>query len=56
MKKITKEKLRQAAEICDEEDRSIEYMIEFMKGVVGVDHDCVMKYLTKYYFPNEEEV
>lgn len=45
MKESTREKLRQAEHICNQEDRSTEYMIQFMQDYAGVDFDCVMKYL-----------
>ena len=47
MKKSTMDKLKQAQDICDDEDRSTEYMIEFMKHYAGVNHDCVMNYIRK---------
>ena len=50
MKKQTKAKLLEAYEICDNEDRSTEYMIQFMMDFANVDHDCVMSYLLKYHF------
>ena len=45
MKQITKEKLQQARDICDEEDRSTEYMIQFMQDHANVDFECVMSYI-----------
>ncbi len=47
MKAETKELLAIAQEMCEDEDRSIEYMISFMMDSAGVNHDCVMAYLTK---------
>ncbi len=47
MKKITEEKLREAETICDDEDRSTEYMIQFMQDYANVSFDCVMKYIRK---------
>lgn len=47
--KISKAKLallREAQEICDEEDRSTEYMIQFMQDYAGCSFDQVIAYLT----------
>lgn len=46
MKYITKLKLAAIHNLCDYEDKSTEYMIQFMQDTVGVDHDCVMNYLS----------
>lgn len=45
MKYITKLKLAAIHLVCDEEDRSTEYMIQYMQDMCKVDHDCVMNYL-----------
>jgi hypothetical protein len=45
MKAKTKELLKQAIEICDKEDRSTAYTIQFMQDYAKVDFDCVIKYL-----------
>ena len=46
MKAKTKELLKQAKEICDKEDRSTAYTIQFMQDYANVDFDCVMEYIT----------
>ena len=45
MKPETKANLIEAQKICDDEDRSTEYMIQFMQDYARVDFDCVMKFL-----------
>lgn len=50
MKKETKAKLLEAYKICENEDRSTEYTIQFMMDFADVDYDCVMNYLLKYHF------
>ncbi len=45
MKFITKLKLAAIHQLCDAEDKSTEFMIEYMMDVCEVDHDYVMKYL-----------
>lgn len=48
MKESTKELLRQAQQYCDDNDKSTEFMLEYMQSVAKVNLDCVIKYLTKY--------
>ena len=45
MKEATKNKLKEAESICDEEDRSTEYMIQYMQDYAKVSFECVMNYL-----------
>lgn len=45
MKQATKDKLKEAKEYCDENDKSTEFMLEYMQDFANVDLDCVMKYL-----------
>ena len=45
MKKTTKQKLACAFEECEEENRSIEYTIQYMQDYAGVDHQAVIEYL-----------
>jgi len=47
MKAQTKEKLDRAFEYCQENDKSMEYMIQYMQDYAGVDMDCVVNYLIK---------
>ncbi len=44
----TRRLLRQAMLQCEEEDRSTEYMIQFMQDSCSVNHDCVMSFLKKH--------
>lgn len=46
MKHITKLKLAAVYFFCEEEEKSTEYMIQFMQDTCKVDHDCVIKFLT----------
>jgi len=45
MKESTKQLLKEAEEICNAEDRSTEYMIQFMQDHANVDFECVMSYI-----------
>ena len=45
MKLKTKQLLLEAHAYCDDEDKSTEFMIEYMQDFANVDLDCVMKYL-----------
>ena len=45
MKYITKLKLAAVHQLCDVEDKSTEYMIQYMQDTCKVSHDCVMNYL-----------
>ena len=47
MKKETKQKLKEAQDYCDEEDKSTEFMLQYMQDYAGVDLDCVMSFLQK---------
>ena len=46
MKQATREKLIEAQRICDEENRSTEYMIQFMQDYAHVSFDAVMNFLS----------
>jgi hypothetical protein len=52
MKAITKEKLFEAWQYCDDEDKSTEFMLQYMQDFAGVDLDCVINFLEK---TNEEQ-
>ncbi|OHB99884.1 MAG: hypothetical protein A2Z57_11210 [Planctomycetes bacterium RIFCSPHIGHO2_12_39_6] len=41
----TKEKLMEAWAWCDDEDKSTEFMLQYMQDVGGVDLDCVIVFL-----------
>lgn len=45
MKEKTRILLSQAKEICGKEERSAEYMVQFMQDYANVSFDCVIKYL-----------
>ena len=45
MTESTKQKLKIAQEYCDENDKSTEFMLEFMQDYANVDLDCVMNFL-----------
>lgn len=47
MKKETKLKLLEAWQQCDEQDKSTEYMLEYMQDYAGVDLDCVINFIAK---------
>jgi hypothetical protein len=53
MKATTKIKLAEAWQYCDDEDKSTEFMLEYMQDVAGVDLDCVINFLEKYDSPTE---
>jgi hypothetical protein len=46
MKAQTKALLQQAQEYCDENDKSDEFMLQYMQDVAHVSLDTVIKYLT----------
>ena len=39
--------LKLAKQYCDDNDKSTEFMIQYMQDIAGVDLDCVMNYLRK---------
>lgn len=45
MKYITKLKLAAIHQLCDVEDKSTEYMLQFMQDTCKVDLDCVLAYM-----------
>ena len=47
MKATTKELLESAFEYCQEQDKSIEFTLQYMQDVAKVDLDCVLNYITK---------
>jgi hypothetical protein len=48
MKLSTKIKLAEAWKYCDIEDKSTEFMLEYMQDVANVDLDCVISFLQKH--------
>lgn len=51
MKYITKLKLAAVHQLCDAEDKSTEFMYQFMQDTCKVDLDCVNSYM----FLSDEE-
>lgn len=47
MKAITKNKLFGAWQYCDDNDKSTEYMLQYMQDYAGVDLDCVINFMQK---------
>lgn len=47
MKAETKKTLFSIWQLCDNEDKSTEYMIQYMQDMVGVDLDCVLNFIQK---------
>ena len=48
MKGETKKLLDEAYEYCNENDKSTEFMLQYMQDFANVDLDCVINYLKKY--------
>lgn len=47
MKQSTKQILHEAWNYCDEEDKSTEYMLQYMQDVANVDMECVISFIDK---------
>jgi len=47
MKAKTKELLKEAQQYCDDNDKSTEFMLQYMQDVANVDLDCVINFLQK---------
>ena len=45
MKEITKNRLLAAWQYCDDEDKSTEFMLQFMMDNAKVDMDCVVNFI-----------
>jgi hypothetical protein len=45
MKYITKLKLAAVHQLCDDKDKSTEYMLELMQDTCDVDLDCCISYM-----------
>lgn len=45
MKTETRNKLKEAHQYCNDNDKSIEFMLEYMQDFANVDLDCVLNYL-----------
>lgn len=42
MSEQTKTKLLEAKQFCDDNDKSTEFMLQYMQDYAGVDLDCVL--------------
>jgi hypothetical protein len=47
MKSTTKALLKEAQQYCDDNDKSTEFMLQYMQDFANVDPDCVLNYLQK---------
>lgn len=47
MKRETKNKLLEAWKYCDENNKSSEFMLEYMQSAAGVNLDCVLNFIMK---------
>jgi len=47
MKEETKNKLLEAWQYCDDNDKSTEFMLQYMQDVAKVDFDCVVNFIEK---------
>ena len=47
MKEKTRQLLKEAQIYCDENDKSTEFMLQYMQDVAKVDLDCVLNFLEK---------
>lgn len=56
MKAETKAKLLEAWQYCDDNDKSTEFMLQYMQDVAGVDLDCVINFIQKYSKKAEAEL
>jgi hypothetical protein len=49
MNQETEEKLLSAWAYCDAEDKSTNFMLQYMQDVAGVDLSCVLKFIHKTF-------
>ena len=47
MKKETRKLLEEAKKYCDDNDKSTEFMLQYMQDVAEVDLDTVIEFLTE---------
>jgi hypothetical protein len=47
MKASTRAKLDEAMKFCDDNDKSTEFMIQYMQDFADVDFDCAIHYLER---------
>lgn len=55
MKLETRKKLIEAQLYCEENDKSTEYMLQYMQDFAGVDLDCVLNFLARGMQINEKK-
>jgi len=55
MKTKTRNLLKEAQQYCDDEERSTEFMLQYMQDFAGVDLDCVLNYLESNQKEDEGE-
>jgi lipopolysaccharide biosynthesis regulator YciM len=48
MKDTTKQKLLEAYQYCNDNDKSTEFMLEYMQDFANVDLDCVLNFLQNH--------
>lgn len=48
MREETRNRLFEAWQYCDNEDKSTEFMLQYMQDVASVDLDCVINFIEKY--------
>lgn len=56
MKPETKSKLIEAINYCDDNDKSTEFMIQYVMDFANVSHDCVIRFLEKLWRRNDEQI
>lgn len=54
MKVVTKEKLVEAWNYCDSEDKSTEFMFQYMADTAGVEYDVAVSFVVNT--PHEERM
>ena len=47
MKTTTRNKLLEAWQYCDDNDKSTEFMLQYMQDVANIDLDCVINFMEK---------
>lgn len=52
MQQKTRALLQEAQDWCDDNDKSTEFMLQYMQDVVGVNLDCVLNFLREGHDEN----
>ena len=50
----TEQKLKEAVQYCNDNDKSTAFMLQYMQDFANVDLDCVMNFLYKKTKQNEK--